>query len=243
VRQDLALKLWAYYSERGQYAVLEPGAREKAMLFQGTQRNSPVNLALRMMMQFKQFPTTMITKTWETEFRGGGTRMDKVAGIVELIVGTTLAGALANFLNQMLKGQDPTSQWRNQPGQAILAAFLRGGAASIYGDYLLGEFSRHGFSSLDSLAGPDRSARPTALPSSTTTSRPTPSALPQGLGPASLALKMTRDNLPYMNMIYTRAAFDYLITYRLQEWLNPGYLQRMEQGMKQRFPQVRTSID
>jgi hypothetical protein len=67
VRQDLALKLWAYYSERGQYAVLEPGAREKAMLFQGTQRNSPLNLALRMMMQFKQFPTTMITKTWETE--------------------------------------------------------------------------------------------------------------------------------------------------------------------------------
>lgn len=236
VRQDLALKLWAYFSERGQYAVLEPGAREKAILFQGTQMNSPLNLALRLLMQFKQFPTTMITKTWGTEIYGGGTRMDKIAGITELIVASTLAGAMSLYLNQLFKGQDPNSNWRNQPGQQLLASFIRGGAATIYGDFLLGEFSRHGFQALDALAGPTfgqtnrlfelyNDLKPDVFGK-----RKASSGSPGG----ALALKMARDNLPFMNMIYTRAAFDYLITYRLQEWLNPGYLRRMEQQMKDR---------
>jgi hypothetical protein len=34
-------------------------------------------------------------------------------------------------------------------------------------------------------------------------------------------------------MIYTRMAVDYLFMYSFQEWLNPGYLRRMEQRMKQ----------
>jgi len=239
VRQDLALKLWAYFSERGHFAVLEPGAREKAMLYQGTQRNSPLNLALRLLLQFKQFPTTMITKTWETEIRGGGTRMDKVAGVTELIVGTTLAGALANFLNQSLKGQDPTAQWRNEPGQAVFAAFIRGGAASIYGDFLLGEFSRHGSDFLEALAGPsfgqlNRIVELYNLSKSDFADIFRDQDKHKGSQTAALALRAVRNNIPFANMLYTRAGFDYLVTYRLQEWLNPGYLSRFEQSMKQR---------
>lgn len=238
-RQDLALKLWAYFGERGQYAVIEPGAREKALLLQGSQRNSPTNLALRLLLQFKQFPATILMKTWETELRGGGTRMDKVAGITELIVGTTLAGALANFLNATAKGQDPTAQWRNEPGQALMAAFLRGGAASIYGDYLLGEYSRHGMNFVEGLAGPTIGQANRLVELYNLLKQDSADAFRdrdkhKGSQTAALAVKSVRDNLPFMNMIYTRAAFDYLITNRLQEWLNPGYLQRMEQGMKQR---------
>jgi hypothetical protein len=203
-------------------------------MFQGTQRNSPLNIALRLLMQFKQFPTTMMTKTWETELRGGGRRMDKVAGITELIVGTTLAGALANYLNATFKGQDPNAQWRNQPGQALMAAFLRGGAASIYGDYLLGEFSRHGQNFLEGLAGPTFGQLNNLVEFYNDLKQDAFGASHKGSATASLAVRTVRSNLPFMNMIYTRAAFDYLITYRLQEWLNPGYLQRMEQGMKQR---------
>ena len=36
-----------------------------------------------------------------------------------------------------------------------------------------------------------------------------------------------------MNLFYARAAFDYLILYRIQEWLNPGSLKRMERRLKQ----------
>lgn len=228
-RENLALKLWAYYSDRGRHAVLEVDAKEKAILYQGLQAGSPYRLALGLLLQFKQFPTAMITKAWGAEIYGGGTRMDKIAGLTELIVGSTLMGMLANYLNQLTKGQDPRAQMQNQPAQFILSGFLRGGAASVYGDFLLGEWGRFGLSAAASILGPaagqvDRVAE---LWSDLT-------HLKEGQKAAALGVRMVRENLPFMNMIYTKAAFDYLVFYRLQETLNPGYLQRMEETMKQK---------
>lgn len=229
VRQDLALKLWSYFSERGHFAVLEPGAREKAILYQGTQAGSPLNVALRLLLQFKQFPATMITKSWGAEIYGGRTGLNRIAGLAELVVGSTLFGIIANYLNQTAKGQDATSQWRNQPAQALISGFLRGGAASIYGDFLLGEWSRFGMSALDTLAGPSLGQINSAAEIWTELTHPSKwksSAL------GAHAVRMVRTNTPFLNMIYTRTAFDYLVMYRLQEWLNPGYLDRMERTMK-----------
>ena len=36
-----------------------------------------------------------------------------------------------------------------------------------------------------------------------------------------------------MNLWFTGIAFNYLLWYRLQDWINPGYLQRMENRMRQ----------
>lgn len=226
-RQDLALKLWAYYAERGQFAVLEPGAREKAILYQGTQSGTPLNVALRLLLQFKQFPATMITKSWGAEIYGGKTGLGRITGMVELIVGSTLAGIMANYLNQLAKGQDPNSAWKNQPVQALVSGFLRGGSASLYGDFLLGEWSRHGMNAVETLAGPTVGQLNQAFELWADLTH-----MKKKEATASLALRMVRNNAPYLNMIYTRTMFDYLVTYRLQEWLNPGYLERMERTMK-----------
>jgi hypothetical protein len=228
-RQDLALKLWAYYSERGNFAVLEPGVREKAVLYQGTQANTPLNLALRMLLQFKQFPATTISKAWGAEIRGAGGSMGKAAGIAELVVSSTLFGMLANYLNPLAKGQDPNAPWRNQPAQAVIAGFIRGGSGSIYGDFLLGEWSRFGLSATDSAVGPIFGQLNSVSELWTDLTH-----MKKGAATASLALRMARNNTPFANMIYTKAAVDYLIMYRMQEYLNPGYLQRMENTMKQK---------
>ena len=45
---------------------------------------------------------------------------------------------------------------------------------------------------------------------------------------ASQAFRFALNNTPYINLFYTRAAFDYLILYQIQEMLNPGYLRRLE---------------
>jgi hypothetical protein len=234
LRQDLALKLWSYYSERGQFAVLEVGPRERAMLYQGTQPGSKLNIALRLLLQFKQFPTAMFTKAWGAEVYGGRGAGGAVAGLTELIVASTAFGILANGLNALAKGQDPMSRWRDDPLNASLSGFLRGGAGSIYGDFLLGEWSRFGMSALDTIAGPTfgQTNRIFELYSDLThpTSRTGVVSKPGAAG--ALALRVARDNAPFMNMIYTKAAFDYLIYYRLAEMMNPGFLQRMEQGMK-----------
>jgi hypothetical protein len=201
--------------------------RKSAILYQGTQAGSPLNTALRLLLQFKQFPTAMITKAWGAEIYGGARGHGPVAGITELIVGSTLFGMAANYLNQAVKGQDPNSQWRNNPANAMLSGFLRGGAASIYGDFLLGEWSRHGQQALEMLAGPTVGQINQVFEIWADLTH-----MKKGAATAALAARMARNNLPFANMIYTKAAIDYLIFYRFMEWLNPGYLERMERTMK-----------
>lgn len=229
-RRDLAAKLWSYFAERGQYAVIEVGAKERAMLYQGTRPGTPLNLALRLLMQFKQFPTAMVTKAWGADVYGGAKGLGRVAGLAELFVASTVFGAIANLLNPLAKGQNPLTQWEQQPAQALISAFNRGGAGSIYGDLLMGEWSRFGLSAVATLLGPSLGQVDKFFELFTDMTHPTKW---KGSS-AALALRSVRENLPFANMIYTKAAVDYLIYYRLMEWLNPGYLERMEQTMSQK---------
>lgn len=232
VKDELALKVASYFTDRGGYAVLEVGAREQAMLYQGTRPGTPLNAALRLMLQWKQFPTAIISKTWGREIYGGQDRMGAVAGLAELMVAATFTGMLANVLSDALKGQDPFAKYKEHPMAAVAAGFIRAGGGSIYGDFLLGEWNRFGHSLLGSLAGPtfgqiDKVAE--------IWSDITHGAKDHKLRDAgSLGVKLVRDNAPFLNMIYTRMAIDYLFMYRFQEWMNPGYLRRMEGRMKQK---------
>jgi hypothetical protein len=231
-REDLALKLAAFYSDRGQYAIIDVGVRERAILLQGTNPGSPLGIGLRLFAQFKAFPTAMITKTWGREIYGGQGRMGAIAGLAELAVSTYVLGALANMLNEYVKGRDGLARWRNDPVKASLAAFVKGGFGSIYGDFLLGEWDRHGKSALASLAGPTIGQTDSLFTLFSQMTAPLKDSDESFGTAATTALRMGRENLPGMNMIYTKAAFDYLIFYRLQEAMNPGYLRRMERAQK-----------
>lgn len=228
-RQELALNLWAYYADRGQHAVIEVGAREKAILYRGTQSGDALNLALRLLLQFKQFPTAMLTRAWGAEIYGGGSRMGKLAGLTELIVVSTFFGILTNVLNDIIKGQDPTSRWRNKPIGSLASAFVRGGGGSIYGDFLLGEFSRHGHTASQALIGPTFGQLDQILEIYSDLTH-----MKARTATAALATRFARNNAPFMNMVYTKTGFDFLLYYKLLEAINPGYLRRMEQTMKQK---------
>jgi polyhydroxyalkanoate synthesis regulator phasin len=228
-RNDLAQKLWTYFVDRGEFAVLEAGARERAILYQGTRSGTALGTALRLIMQFKQFPLMMMTKTWGREINGGQGTGGKIAGLAELFIASTFLGMVANALNQAAKGQDPTSVWKNKPASAVIAGMIRGGAGSIYGDFLLGEFSRHGHSAVETLAGPTFGQLNTLTEVWSDLTHMKAKA-----ATAMTATRMVRNNLPFMNMIYTKAAFDYMIYFRLQEAINPGYLQRYERTMKEK---------
>jgi hypothetical protein len=210
--------------------VIEVGPREQALLYQGTQANTPLNLALRLFMQFKQFPTAMISKVWGREIYGGEKGLNRIAGLTELVVASTLFGMLGNYLNAIAKGQDPNAQWRNQPWQALVAGFTRGGAGSIYGDFLFGEWSRFGLSATATLAGPTFGQFDKLMELYSAITHP---AKWKGTSLA-LGLRTIRENTPFANTIYTKMAVDYLIFYELMNWLSPGYLQRMQRTVKDR---------
>lgn len=236
-RDELSNSLFAYLADRGQHAVIEVGARERAILYRASlpESGDALNLAMRLMLQFKQFPTAMITRAWGAEIYGGRSAMGKFAGISELILAGTFFGIATNMLNDIVKGQDPLSRWREHPVKATFSGLLRGGGATIYGDFLFGEFNRFGMPASSSLIGPtfgqiDRLAElwsDLTHPTSKTGIYNKPAAA------GALALRMVRDNLPLTNMVYTKSAVDYLLLYNMQEWMNPGYLERMERTMKQ----------
>jgi hypothetical protein len=232
-RDNLGIKLASYFADRGEYAVLEVGARERARLYGGASEEwrpgTVKGEALRLMLQFKAFPTAMIMKTWGRELYGQERSLNQVAGITEFIAYATLLGVAASALNQLVKGQDPLSKWRNKPGEALLAGFIRGGAASIYGDYLLSEFSRHGFSFVQGLAGPTFGQADSlmeiwnALRSGNVKEQ-------TGVAAARLA----RNNAPFMNLWFTKWGFDALVYWQFAEWMSPGFSQRLERTTKER---------
>lgn len=232
-RNDLSLRLAAYFADRGEFAVPEPGARERAIMYGGQSRDwAPGTLkgeALRLFLQFKMFPATMAYKVWSREIYGGQGKMGAAAGLAELFVYSTVLGVVANALNDVTKGQDPSARWRNAPVGAVVSAIARGGAGSIYGDFMLGEYSRFGRSFTSTLAGPTFGQLDSLFELYSDAAH-----MKAGKATAMLGLRSVRENLPFANMIYTKAAVDYLIYYRLQEWLNPGYLARHEQTMKQK---------
>lgn len=229
-RADLADTIHAFYYDQGRYAIFEPGARTRAMVFQGTAQSSPnLYLALRLLAQFKLWPAEMVTRTWGRMIYGGDSGMEKLGGVLELAVGSIIFGTLAEGLRELVQMQDPITRMEKHPAQYIMRGFLRSGAATIMGDYLLGEYDRHGYSALGSLAGPTFSQIEDVLD------------LIHGGGPdnahpwrtrAADALGLIKHNAPFLDMWWTFKAFDYLVFYRLQEAINPGYLKRMEKRMK-----------
>jgi len=94
----------------------------------------------------------------------------------------------------------------------------------IYGDFLLGESSRFGRSLGETVQGPvagvlwdinELRAR-----------------MMKGDEFGAAAFRLLINNTPLINLFYTRIALDYLVIYKIQEAMNPGYLRRMERRIE-----------
>ncbi|MYD26662.1 MAG: hypothetical protein F4X08_12705, partial [Gemmatimonadetes bacterium] len=132
VREDLEQALRAYLVDRTETAVPTPTARERSILTQGTQPGTPLGEALRFITQFKQFPTTVLTRPVGELAYGRG----DYGGLAALIVTGTVLGYVAMAAKEVAKGREPPdpTRWEVWP-----AAMLQGGALGIFGDFLLGQ--------------------------------------------------------------------------------------------------------
>lgn len=223
-REEMQRRLYAYYADRLDYGVLNPGVLEKAILYQGAKPGTPLGVTLRLITQFKSFMVANFAKTWGREIYGGQTGLGAVAGIAEYAVTGAILGVLANGMNQLFKGQDPFSQWENDPTSAVLAGLTRAGTSSMVGDFLFSDISRHGQGVAAYLLGP-------TVGSAEQLSRAW-GAMKAGENPAGELLTFTRGITPFSNMWYTKMGLDFLIWNGLTEAANPGYLKRTQRRLK-----------
>ncbi len=229
-RAELEDKLGAYFSDRVDYAILTPGAKERADLMLGTQSGTAIGEAWRFITQFKSFSVAMATKVYGREFAASG-KAD-VAGIVHLAVMTTAFGYMAMTAKEFLAGKKPrTADNLKDMAKIVGAAMAQGGGAGILGDFIFGEANRYGGTSpLISVMGPTASRLESAIKLGGAARR----ELIMG-DDADLASKTFRETLSYVpgnNLFYLRNALNYLFIYDIQESLNPGYLRRMEKRIK-----------
>lgn len=231
LRDDLGSAIRNLVIDRSQYAVLEPDARTKAFFLRGSKPGTVLGELARFIAQFKSFPTAMIQKVWGREIYGRGydslpdyLRRGKgdMLGMVHLMLWTTIFGYAAMSIKDMLKGKTPRdplspASWN--------AAFLQGGGAGIYGDFIFGEMrNRFGNGPLNAVVGPVIGAGDDLLELY--------GRVKAGDDAAARAFKFAVNNTPFVNMFYTRMALDYLLFYHVQEMLNPGYLRRMERRVE-----------
>ena len=240
LRDELKSQLRAFITDRASYAVIEPDARTRSILRQGTQPGTIPGELLRFVGQFKAFPFAILQKAVGRELYGRGYQAPaygkgafaefgaamvsgkgEIAGLAWLMASTTAFGYLAMSAKDLLKGREPRDP--SNPDTWV-AAMLQGGALGIYGDYLFGEVNRFGGSPIQTAAGPVLGAAEDLISLY--------HKAKNGDDAAASSLRFVLSNTPFINLFYTRAAMDYLFLYAIQESMNPGYVRRLERRIK-----------
>jgi hypothetical protein len=130
------------------YAVVMPGARERALMLGKTQRGSVVGEILRSGWQYKSFPVTMAS------MHGIRALQEAAEGrygyVFSLALGTTVLGALGLQMKQLVQGKDP----RDMTDPRFWgASFIQGGGAGILGDFLYATADRSDRSFYEQMLG------------------------------------------------------------------------------------------
>ena len=234
IRNDLQAKLGSYITDTTREAMTEPTAAGRIMSAAGTP-GTVGGEALRLLMQFKSYPMTFLQRSVMRELKRDGV---DVAGIAHLVVATTLLGYASMTLKELAKGRNPRQpEDAGDYAKTAAAAMVQGGGLGIYGDFLFGEANRMGGGFIGSLAGPtagtieDVHKMMLALRDGSETKT-------RGQRFAAEAINTLKNNAPFMNLFYTRAALDHFVLHRLQEAVNPGYLRRYEEKIKKENAQT-----
>lgn len=219
IRDRAATTLMGIVLDEGQMAILEPGARERSMMYGNFRRGTWAGEIARSFWQFKSFAITMIARHWK---RGMAqqTGVGKAGYIASIMASTTVLGAMAMQLNDMASGKDPQDMTKPK---FWMASFLKGGALGLYGDFLFADTSKGGSSPLAALGGPIAGDIEALFKLKDDANA---GEVDQAGGKA---VRLAKSHIPFANLWYTKAATDHLFFHQMQEHFSPGYLRRMRQ--------------
>ena len=231
MRREAAIKLLGTVNEEVNTAVIEPGARERVLTKMGTQRGTWKGEIVRSFFLFKSFPITMIMRHWARALAMQGPAA-RAAYIGSFIAGTTLLGAAAQQVANLVAGRDPQDMTN---GKFWASAFLKGGSLGIYGDFLMQSNTSYGNTPLAVLSGPVAGYVEDLI--GLTQGNLIQAAQGKRTNAGAEAIQFLKNNIPLQNLWYTKAVTDRLIFNQLQEMVSPGYMRRVEQRAKKDYKQ------
>jgi hypothetical protein len=219
--------------------VLNPDLATKTLASGGGMQRGTVHGELaRSVMQFKSFPIAMVSRHFRRmleapQVADGSAPMlaNRVMYGGALLLTTTVLGAIALQAKQIIAGKDPIDMTGDHAGKFWGKAVAQGGALSIVGDMLLndpgnstGDAAR---SFAGTLAGPAVSTAVQGLAIGVENLHKAAQNKPTHAG--AEAFNLLRQNAPFVNIWYAKAALDHAGLHAIQENLSPGYLGKMQQ--------------
>ena len=148
--RELATNLMAMVETETNFAVPSTSIRGRAALTGDLPPGTIGGELVRSFAMYKNFGVTLVnTHILRSAATPGA--MGKGKAFTNLIISTTLMGALALQLKEMSKGRDPRSM---DTGEFWGAAFLQGGGLGIYGDFLFADLNRFDRGLGTTIAGP-----------------------------------------------------------------------------------------
>jgi len=221
-QRDLESKLRSLFIEESNTGTPTPGVKERAFARTGAP-GSIMGSAGELLWQFKMFPLTMMSRVLPRQMEDG------VGNLARFIGMTTLFGYAALTLKDMAKGRSPRNPMSNDVGQNVKLftdSMLNGGSLGVFGDFLFQDFNVYGRDFLSTLAGPTF-GRVNDIASIFALAR-------QGeISAGAKAMQLLKRNVPFGNLFYTEALLNYAIMNQLQEWLNPGSMDRVEKRLEE----------
>lgn len=242
--QVAATKWLAFVSDEAQFAIINPDMATRAIatgggMPAGTLRGE----AMRSFMQFKSFPTAMITRHWGRLFdtpqgmegapAGFGAKTERGAAInrmavmAGLNVSLMMLGAIVLQEKAILAGKDPYDMtepkfWAKALGQ--------GGGLGYVGDFITKDPTEQRGSNFEQaggvVLGPAGGAV-AGLAGDLVLTNMWEAAKGKDTHAAAEALRWTNSQLPYTGLWQVRGMWDHWFMHNAQEAVNPGYLARM----------------
>ena len=236
LRNSAVTRLLGHVLDETSVAIIEPGARERALMNQGSQRGTWGGEIVRSFWLFRGFSIAMMMRhfTRAAAMPGWG-KAKYSAGIM---LSSTILGAMAMQLNSVVSGREPEDM---DSGTFWTRAFLKGGALGIYGDFLLADQTQYGSSFAGIMGGVALGdientyqllglAKKAVSNDSYSTGQ-----MAEDLG--ANAARLVKSHIPFANLWYTKAITDHLFWNQVQEALSPGYLDRMKTNARRKYGQ------
>jgi hypothetical protein len=199
--------------------------------------------AMRSFWQFKSFPMAMLTRHWRRVLEtpqglegapagfgadsAAGATVNRIGTLAALGLTTTLLGAIQTQSRQVLTGKDPVDMTGEHAWKFWGKAFAAGGGAGFMADVLLAptDSPTSGWGGKLGVMGPVAGAAGGVIDIATREQH------------GATAVRWASDQLPGVDMWQTRALYEHWFLHNAQEFLNPGYLSRMEQRSRRDWGQ------
>ena len=219
-KKDLEITWRNVLVDQASHGTPEPDAAIRAVMNQGLEKGTGKGETIRFIGQFKSFPITIWKKIIGRELNSYGpddSKFSKFSGLTSILILGTMFGYISMSAKDMLRGRSPRDPNKLS---TILEALSQGGGLGIYGDFIINEVqNEYGNNIWETILGPTASdinkIREIVL------------NLNDPAKAGKKFLQFAENNVPFLNLYYTKAAYDYLIGYQIKEFLDPGFFERM----------------